>query len=178
MNKETKPINIEKLKMKAEYVLLENIRDSLRSIDAELCKIRRLMDKTNRFGKEIPVDTSEPEPKEREVAESDDGSHLHVNTSESKPEPQKTTSQALEVLNFDPSKLEWETVESKSGKGPYERHPFVGQKVQSTPDYTNLRNAILAVQKTGKHILGHKESGYYYWLSEDTNVIMRRKSQW
>jgi len=98
---------------------------------------------------------------EREVAES-----------ETKPEAQK------DVVNWDPANLEWETVESRSGKGPYERHPFTNQKVTHTPDYDNLREAILAVQKTGKHVLGHKESGYYYWLSEDKAVIMRRVSKW
>lgn len=160
--REVKPINIEKLKMKAEYVLLESVRDELRMI-------RQLMDKSGVFvhmpaiaENEVPT----AKPVEREVAES-----------ETNLEPTPGSSPA-DMINWDPAKLEWETVESRSDKGPYERHPFTAQKVEHTPDYDNLREAILAVQKTGKHVLGHKESGYYYWLSEDKGVIMRRVSKW
>jgi len=152
---ETKPINIKQLKMKAEYVLLDSIRDELR-------KIRQLMDTTCRFDESSIAAKPVPKLEKREVAESET----------------KLEAAILDVVNWNPAELEWETIQPTSGKKPYERYPFTGQNPESKPDYHNLREAISAVQKTGKHTLGHKESGYYYWLSDDKAVIMRRKSQW
>jgi len=158
MTKQT--INIDELQMKAWFNLVESARNEARMI-------RKLLDKNGRFEERSDMAKAVPKPVEREVAES-----------ETIPDAVEIGG-ALSVVNWNPANLEWETIPApKNPKGPYERHPFTGQNVESTRDYHNLRNAILAVQKTGKHVLGHKESGCYYWLSEDTNVIMRRVSKY
>lgn len=125
--------------------------------------------KTREKQKEFPeLPKSEDLP--REIAESE--------TISRRVELKQAPAEAADVVNWDPAKLEWETVDSKSGKGPYERYPFIGHDPENRPDYVNLRDAILAVKETGKHVLGHKESGCYYWLDSSGAVIMRRKSNW
>lgn len=156
MTPETKPINIKQLKMKAEYALLESIRDELR-------KIRQLMDKQGRFEESSIAAKPVPKP-EREVAESDDGSHLRVTTSESKP---------IDVVNWDPENIKWKQTKNAEGE-PFEIYPFKGEKIESTPDYENLRNAILAVKQsqTGKFGLMHK--GMFYFLFTDNATLGRK----
>lgn len=161
MTPDPKPINIEKLKMKAEYVLLESIRDELRMI-------RQLMDKSGVFAHMPTIAMSGPvklvggppatKPVEREVAES-----------ETKP----TQADPLKGVVLNPENIEWES--AKGPAGPYERHPFVGQKVQSTPDYHNLRDAILAMHQSGKRGLQHE--GMFYWLFTDRATIGRKPAK-
>ena len=85
--------------------------------------------------------------------------------------------EAQDVVNWTPENLEWQTCESKSGKPPYERYPFEGEKIEAKPDYDNLRKAIQTVTQAdpSKHGLIYK--GYFYWLFRDDATIGRRKVQ-
>ena len=83
---------------------------------------------------------------------------------------------AIEKLNpdrteqkYNPENIKWVSAEGE--KGPYERYPAPGEKIDSTPDYKGL----LADLNAHKDRL--QRAGLFYWLFPDEKTVARKPAK-